>query len=326
MPLGSVVAACPRHRNSRSDCTARPARRRSTRAHFRSSACTSTCSPTIAGAISSTRSCARSWRRGCERTGQRARSAKASNRTRRRSRVRAGADPRQRTAWRCSPAPAPICSKPFRWRRRSTTIALFISDRPHLYPLARLLDEYPAISRAARRHALGAHLRLRRQRTGARPIASGTKTKPAQAGRMVAGALSAPHRELPPAAREGNRRRAGRIVRDEGIDKIVIAGDEVIVAAAAGAAAERRRRADGRRRATRRQCARANDRRNDDGRAAQEGRRDRSRARRRVDRRVPRQRARRASASRRPGARSSWARSTNWSSPPRPKAARRISK
>ena len=65
-----------------------------------------------------------------------------------------------------------------------------------------------AICRGAGRHQQRAHPRLRDRRNRGRRRSQGRQDAAHVAGRLVAGTIPASHRELPPAAREGSRRRA----------------------------------------------------------------------------------------------------------------------
>jgi peptide subunit release factor 1 (eRF1) len=106
---------------------------------------------------------------------------------------------------------------------------LYVSNQPHLYPLARLIDTYPryaallADTRSARIFVFAANAVERTQQI------EGTKTKHHKAGGW-AQARYQRHTENYHIhhAKEVAETLAG-IVRDEGINAVVIAGDDVIV-------------------------------------------------------------------------------------------------
>ena len=85
---------------------------------------------------------------------------------------------------------------------------LFISDRPHLYPLARLIDQY-------RRYAVvladtnRAQIFVFASRSRGRSPGSGKREDEAREGwRLVTGTIPATRTELSPAPRERSRRDA----------------------------------------------------------------------------------------------------------------------
>ena len=94
-------------------------------------------------------------------------------------------------------------------RRADRRQCLYIDDLPHLYPLAQVIEQFPrylalvADTHSARIFVFAANTTVKPERIEER------KTKHHKHGRVVAGALSAPYRELPPAAREGSRRCGG---------------------------------------------------------------------------------------------------------------------
>ena len=119
----------------------------------------------------------------------------------RRRRRRSTASPSSRRA-------APVLSRPIELAapdRRAPAVHL---EQPHLYPLARAARRISALRGAGGRHPRRAHLRRRREHGRGHRAGRGHQDAPAQDGRLVAGALPAPHRELPPAAREGSGRHA----------------------------------------------------------------------------------------------------------------------
>jgi peptide subunit release factor 1 (eRF1) len=107
--------------------------------------------------------------------------------------------------------------------------ALYLSDQPHLYPLAKLLDQYPrylallADTNSARIFVFALNAAERAERI------EGTKTRRHKMGgwsqaryqRHVENYHVHHAKEVVDAV--------ARIVRDEGIERIIIAGDEVIV-------------------------------------------------------------------------------------------------
>ena len=96
---------------------------------------------------------------------------------------------------------------------------LYIGDRPHLYPLARIESLLSAICRGCwRKPTAPASSCSRPARSWPSEEVKGVKTQAHVAGRMVAGAIPAPHRELPRPAREGSRRRARQDRASENID------------------------------------------------------------------------------------------------------------
>ena len=86
--------------------------------------------------------------------------------------------------------------------------SLHVADRPHVYPLARVAEQHPAFAvliadtNAARLYVVGSGTTLRSESV------TNEKTNRTSVGRLVADALPAPHRELPPPPREGSRHRA----------------------------------------------------------------------------------------------------------------------
>ena len=87
-----------------------------------------------------------------------------------------------------------------------------------------------AIRRRADRHQQRANPRLSRPASSSPSSdVKGVKTRRHLTGRLVAGALSAPHRELPPASRQGSRRHArSHRAGAKASTQIVLSGDEVI--------------------------------------------------------------------------------------------------
>jgi peptide chain release factor subunit 1 len=106
---------------------------------------------------------------------------------------------------------------------------LYISDEPHLYPLARLLDEYPpylavvADTHSARIFVFAANTVEKTDRV------ESDKTKRHKKG----GWSQARYQRHVDNFREQHAKEVvetvARIVRDDGIDKIVLSGDEVII-------------------------------------------------------------------------------------------------
>ena len=85
---------------------------------------------------------------------------------------------------------------------------LVVGDRPHLYPLARLDDQWPryaAVLVDTNRARVFVFATGRRSNRGCRRA----ENEAGEGRRLVAGALSAPRPELPSAAREGSGRRPG---------------------------------------------------------------------------------------------------------------------
>ena len=106
---------------------------------------------------------------------------------------------------------------------------LSIGDQPHLYPLARIESLHPryaavlADTNAARILVFATGEIVAERRNQRR------QDQAHVAGRMVAGALSAPHRELPRAARKEVVDALEKIVQQENITEIIVAGDEVVM-------------------------------------------------------------------------------------------------
>ena len=106
---------------------------------------------------------------------------------------------------------------------------LFVDEQPHLYPLARLNDQYPryaavvADTNFARIFVYSTGQVIRQDEI------QGVKTKQTKVRRLVAGALPASRRRVSPAARKEIADVLDRVVRAERIERIIIGGDEVFV-------------------------------------------------------------------------------------------------
>ena len=106
---------------------------------------------------------------------------------------------------------------------------LFVSDRPHLYPLAKLLDQYPrylvllADSHSARIFVIAVNAVERTERV------EGTKTKHHKMGGWSQARYQrhAENYHLPHAKEVADA--VARIVRTEGIDRIIVRGEETIL-------------------------------------------------------------------------------------------------
>jgi peptide subunit release factor 1 (eRF1) len=106
---------------------------------------------------------------------------------------------------------------------------LYIADQPHLYPLARLIDEYPryavlvADTHVARLFAVAANT------LHARNTVESTKTR----GHKMGGWSQARYQRRVQNDRAQHAREVvaalGRLVKEEALESIIIAGDDVIV-------------------------------------------------------------------------------------------------
>ena len=104
---------------------------------------------------------------------------------------------------------------------------LFVGSVPHLYPLARLVDTYPRYAAVILDTNKAQDLRLRTRQHRAHRKSRQPENPPHLKGWLVAGALSAPRRQR---AREHIREvvdTLDKLVREEQLQHIVIAGDEV---------------------------------------------------------------------------------------------------
>ena len=159
-------------------------------------------------------------------------SVRASTATSRGSRgISKPSSSRRRTASRSSPVRRESCSKRSRSAAPIEQHWLHIGDQPHLYPLARLESQYPRYAAVLDRHQHGPHHGVR-PATGDRTRSRNVKTREHVAGRMVAGAIPAAHRNFHLQHAKEVIDTLDRVVRDEGIAQIVLSCDEVIAAAA----------------------------------------------------------------------------------------------
>ena len=85
---------------------------------------------------------------------------------------------------------------------------LFISRVPHLYPLVRLIDQYPRYACRRTRHQPGTHPSVRSPKDRKAQRGQRRQDAPQLDGRLVAGSVSAPRREFPPPPRQGSGRDA----------------------------------------------------------------------------------------------------------------------
>jgi peptide subunit release factor 1 (eRF1) len=107
--------------------------------------------------------------------------------------------------------------------------ALYVADRPHLYPLARLADQFPlyaaliADSNSARMFVFGADATLRTESINDRKVSRSSVGGWSQLRyqRRVENSLEQHAKEVVAALE--------RIVREEKIEQVVLAGDDVIV-------------------------------------------------------------------------------------------------
>jgi peptide subunit release factor 1 (eRF1) len=106
---------------------------------------------------------------------------------------------------------------------------LYISDQPHLYPLARILDEYPryltvvADTTSARMFVFAVNTVEKTERI------QGTKTKHHKQGGWSQARYQRHVENFHTQHAKEVAEHVARIVRDERIDKIILSGDEVVM-------------------------------------------------------------------------------------------------